>query len=156
MQLGFHLSNQSLELRMLVCVGLLESARHLGGVGRPHEVSKPGSEQHLLGPLARQAVGEDDALAVLLLDEIDHVGANLLVHPGSRLAPDLESLKQLLSLGWLELEQGLDPTREVLADRVALLELDRLACARGVLDISLEFPRQEVDVSNPDVFRARD
>ena len=155
LQLGFGLADESLELGMLVGVGLLECARYVGGVRGPDDVLEPSSEKDRLGPLAPEAVGEHERLGPLGADELDEVGADLLVHPGSRLAPNLESGEQLLSFGWLELEQALDPASQKLADWLAFLVLDLLACARGVLDISLEHLFLEVDVSDSDMLRAR-
>ena len=106
MQFALDFLEDCLEREVLVSVGLLERAGDLGGVGRPEHVVEPGSKEHSLGPLAGQAVGEDDRLAVLLLDEVDAVGGDFLVCPRPGLPPDLDVVEDSLARGGLELHES--------------------------------------------------
>ena len=93
---------------VLVGVWLLQEARDVRGHGRVDHVLQPGSERDALGPLGGQAVGEDEALAVLLLDEVDGPARDELVCPGPRLAPDVDGLEDSVAalLGELLRELG--------------------------------------------------
>ena len=138
---------------MLVGVGLLQRRSRLGRIGRPDDPSEPCSKENFLGPLAAQAIGEHETLAILLVDKVDDVGGDFLVCPPPRLAPDLKLLENFLPLLWLESEQALDPARQEVADRVVRFVLDLLAEVVLVRYIVLEDSFLEVDVSDLDVLR---
>eukprot|EP00959_Pyramimonas_sp_CCMP1952_P038119 797612-Pyramimonas_sp.AAC.1 len=95
MHLGLGLSDRGLALSRLCLLasGPRRKPATSGGHGRADHILEPRSERQCLGPLAREAVCNHEALAALLLNEVDGPGSDEHVRPGPGPPPHTDGLE---------------------------------------------------------------